>query len=56
MERVCSCLIDGEANGVEVLSEAPLPSSVLLHEANQDSAAVLTVMRLIVQLDEELRV
>ncbi len=56
---VCVYFVDGESDGVQVSSELSLPASVFLHETNQSSAAILTVMRVIVnvlQLDEELRV
>lgn len=49
-------LVDGEADGVEVTSEAPLPSSIFLHQTNEDGAAFLAIVRIIVhvvQLDEE---
>lgn len=52
-------LIDGKANGVEVASKASLPASILLHQTDEDGAAFLTVVRIVVhvvQADEELRV
>lgn len=56
---VCLYLIDGEPDGVEVSPEGSLPASVFLHQTNQDSAAVLAIVRVIVDIlqpDEELRV
>lgn len=52
-------LVDGEPDGVEVSSEAPLSANVFLHQTNQGGAAVLAVVRVVVhvlQPDEELRV
>lgn len=52
-------LIDGESDGVEVSSEASLPASVFLHQTDQDGAAVLAIVRVVVhfvQPDEELKV
>lgn len=52
-------LVDGESDGVEVSSETSLLASIFLHQTNQDGAAVLAVMRVIIdvlQPDEELRV
>lgn len=52
-------LVDGKSNGVKVSTEASLPASVFLHQTNQDGAAILAVVRLVVdvlQADEELKV
>lgn len=52
-------LVDGKSNGVQVSTEASLPASVFLHQTNQDGAAILAVVRLVVdvlQADEELKV
>ena len=56
---VCLNLVDGESDAVKVSSKASLPASVFLHQTNQDAAAVLAVVRVVVhvaQPDEELRV
>lgn len=56
---VYSHLVDGESDGVQVSSETSLPASVFLHQTDQDRAAILAVVRIVIhvlQPDKELRV
>lgn len=58
---LCSlpCLIDGKANGVHVLPHLPLLPTVLLDQPNEESAAPLRIIRVLIfflQLDQILRV
>ncbi len=56
---VCRYLVDSESDCVEVSPEASLPASIFLHQTDQDSAAVLAVVRVVIHIlepDQELRV
>lgn len=44
----CPHLIDGEADGVHVLTVAPVSAPVLLHEGHEEAARHLVVLRVVV--------
>lgn len=43
-------LIDGKANGLHVLPHFPHTAPVLLHQAHNNGAALLTIIRVIIHL------
>ena len=47
-----SDLIDGEANGVHVLSMATVASAVFLHQSYQETASGLTILGVVVLLQQ----
>ncbi len=49
---LCSHLIDSKANGVHVLTMAPVPAAILLHESYQKTARHLIVLRVIILLQQ----